>query len=54
MSQFIEFLNSYGLHVIESNSDIFLFACSIFVLAFVILISFINIVIYYGVLYIYI
>ena len=53
MDKFIEFLNGWGIHVQSDSSHLFLFACSILILAVVTLFSFINIMLYFGVLFLF-
>ena len=52
MSNFLEFLNSIGIHVNENSAPILLFACSIWILAIVSMLCFINIMFYFSILYI--
>lgn len=51
MPQFIEFLHSLGFNVSESSSPILLFAFLVCILSIISLLSFINILIYFGILY---
>ena len=53
MTKFIEFLNSFGLNVSEDSSNLLLFACSICILAIVAFLSVVNIMLYFGVIYIF-
>lgn len=52
MTNFIEFLNSIGIHVSEDSSPILLFACSVCILSIVSLLCFINIMFYFSILFI--
>ena len=49
---FFNCLNSIGIPIHENSPPIFIFACSVFVLGILCLISFINIVIYITAIYI--
>lgn len=54
MKEVMEFLSNFGIHVniSESSDPILLLCCSILVLAIVALFSFIQVLLYFGVLYI--
>lgn len=52
MTNFLEFLNSIGIHVSEDSAPILLFACSVWILSIVSLLCFINIIFYFSILFI--
>ena len=53
MTNFLEFLNSLGIHVSEDSAPILLFACSVWILSIVSLFCFINIIFYFSILFIF-